>query len=211
MITCPYCGTNYASFQTNCSNCGGSLPLPVEKPVEAPEEHIAIPPPAPRELPRNYVWRLLLTDGWGITGFVFTLLGVIFTPLGIGLILAIITAFVGLPFIGMGMMFLLGGAALLVWRYSEAKKLAGILREGRPVLGKIESVLQNFHVQINGRYPWTIAYRYQVGGQDYRDKTTTLSQPDLSQRPGRGVYVLYQDGTPESSTIYPHPYAYYET
>ena len=28
MITCPFCGTNYQQFQSNCSNCGGPLPLP---------------------------------------------------------------------------------------------------------------------------------------------------------------------------------------
>ena len=46
MITCPWCGTNYQSFQSNCSNCGGSLPLPIEKPSEIPEAQIAAPPPA---------------------------------------------------------------------------------------------------------------------------------------------------------------------
>lgn len=211
MITCPWCGTSYLSFQSNCSNCGGSLPLPAATPVEAPEDHILVPPPAPREVPRNYTWRLLFTDGWGITGFVFALLGVIFTALGIGLTLAIITAFVGIPFAGLGIFFLIGGAALLVWRYREAQMVVQILREGSPVLGSIERVQQNFHVQINGRYPWTIVYRFQVNAQDYRGKVTTLSQPDLSQRPGKGVYVLYQDDNPEHSTIYPHPYGYYDT
>ncbi len=211
MITCPWCGTSYLSFQSNCTNCGGSMPLPAATPVEAPEDHILVPPPAPREVPRNYIWRLLLSDGWGITGFVFALLGVIFTALGFGLTLAIITAFVGIPFAGMGTLFLIGGAALLVWRYREAQKIADTLRDGRSVLGSIVSVQQNFHIQINGRYPWTIVYRYQLNGQDYHGKSTTLSQPDLSQRPGRGVYVLYMTDAPNISTIYPHPYGYYDT
>ncbi len=28
MITCPWCNTSYLNFQSNCSNCGGPLPLP---------------------------------------------------------------------------------------------------------------------------------------------------------------------------------------
>lgn len=211
MITCPWCGTSYLSFQSNCTNCGGSLPLPAEKPVEAPEERITVPPPAPRDVPGNYAWRLLFTDGWGITGFVFALLGVIFTPLGIALTAPIITAFVGIPFAGLGILFLGGGAALLVWRYREAKNTVEVLRTGKAVQGVIEQVHQNFHVQVNGRYPWTISYSFKANGSDYRGKVTTLSQPDLGQRPGKGVYVLYRAEEPEHNTIYPHPYGYYDT
>jgi membrane protein implicated in regulation of membrane protease activity len=210
MITCPYCGTNYTSFQTNCANCGASLPLPAEKPAEAPEERISIPPPAPRQVPRNYAWRLLFSEGWGITGFVFALIGTIFTVLGFALTAAIVTAFVGIPLAVLGIIFVAGGAALLVWRYGEAQKTAEVVRQGQAVLGRINAVQQSYHVRINGRYPWIITYRYVVNGQEHPGKVTTLSQPDLSQRPGKEVYVLYWPDEPGRSTIYPTPYGYFE-
>ena len=36
MITCPWCGTHYLAFQSNCSNCGGALPVGVEKSAPSP-------------------------------------------------------------------------------------------------------------------------------------------------------------------------------
>jgi hypothetical protein len=211
MVTCPWCGTNYKAFRPNCDNCGGTLSLPEEKPAEVPEERITVPPPPPRNVPKNYVLRVLSTDGWAITGFVFFLIGAIFAITGIALTIPIITAFVGIPFAGMGIVFFAGGLAALIWRYQEVQKTVAVLKEGEAVLGEIDTVRQNLYVRINGRYPWTITYLFQLGGKDYRGKVTTLSQPDLGRRPGRGVYVLYSRDDPTQNTIYPHPYGYYVT
>ena len=109
MITCPWCGTNYAVFQPNCTNCGGPLPTPRENPPAGagtvqPEEPLLMPPPAPRPFSNSYTWKLLMSDGWAIAAFVFILLGGIFTVTGIGLTVAIITAFVGIPFAGLGLL-----------------------------------------------------------------------------------------------------------
>lgn len=209
MIKCPWCGTNYISFQPNCESCGGSLPLPVEKPAEKIVEAISVPPPAPRNVPRNYTWRVLSTDGWAISGGIFLLMGAIFGVVGAVLTAAIVTAFVGLPFLGLGILFFFGGAAALIWRYQEAHKTGEVLREGEAVLGEIETVHQNLYVSVNNRHPWTITYWFEVHGQEYRGKVTTLSQPDLGQRPGKEVYVLFQPENPDQNMIYPHPYGYY--
>lgn len=206
-ITCPWCGTNYTSFQPNCDNCGGTLPLP--GPAEATAPHLRVPPPAPRQVPRNYVGRLLLVDGAAIVGGIFLLLGLIFGLVGLVLTITIVAAFVGLPFLGLGIVFSLVAVPLLVWRAQAAQRTAEVLRAGEPVLGQIVSVQQNYHVRVNGRYPWSIVYRFAVMGREYEGKASTLSQPDLSQQAGQPVYVLYARGNPEQSTIYPHPYGYY--
>ena len=209
MITCPWCGTNYVTFQPNCKNCGGSLSLPAEQSADPSATGISIPPPAPRNVPRNYAWRILLTDGWGIVGLVFLLLGAVFGIVGLGLIMGIVTALVGLPFAALGVVFVVGGGGILIWRYERAQQTVKVLEEGDAVLGKIAEVYQNWNVQINGRHPWTVVYRYAVSGQEYGGKVTTLSRPDLGQQPGKGVYVLYSGAKPAQSTIYPHPYGYY--
>ena len=67
MITCPWCGTNYLTFQPNCNNCGGPLPLVDEKPnAPGSSENVQPPPRAPRPVSDRYVWRLM-TSGAGLT------------------------------------------------------------------------------------------------------------------------------------------------
>jgi hypothetical protein len=214
MITCPWCGTNYADHRPSCKNCGGSLPLPQESPSTpaqqaTPARPISVPPPAPRAVPRNYAWRVLFTDGWAIAGVIFAFIGSIFAFVGIGLTLGIVTALVGLPFAVLGLLFLAGGGSLLIWRYGQAKATVELLREGDAALGEIVEVYQNYMVQVNGRHPWTLTYRFEVEGQEYDGKVTTLTRPDLRQQPGVAAYVLYARDDPGQSTMYPHPYGYH--
>jgi hypothetical protein len=133
----------------------------------------------------------------------------IFAFVGIALTLGIVTAFVGLPFAGLGLLFLSGGGALLIWRYGQAQATVELLREGEAALGEIVEIYQNYQVQINGRYPWTLAYRYEVEGREYDGRVTTLTRPDLRQQPGVTAYVLYAQDDPQQSTVYPHPYGYH--
>ena len=209
MTTCPWCGTNYAAFQPNCENCGGTLPLPDTDPSSVLEEEPQIPPPPPRELPRNHILRLLFTDGWTIMAVVFTFIGVIFGTVGLVLTITIVAAFVGIPFAGIGALFLMIGVPILVWRYQQAQNTATVLQAGVPALGKIIDVFQNYHIRVNGRYPWSIQYQFELHGQVHEGKVSTLSQPDLSQQAGKPVYVLYMQDDPEQNSIYPHPYGYF--
>lgn len=209
MMTCPYCGTNYLEFQANCNNCGGSLPLPAELPRQDVEAKIAVPPPAPRDLPDHYIWRVLASDGWAVAGGVFILVGGIFTVVGIVLTAVIITIFVGIPFAFTGLAMLGTGLGLATWRYKETRLVEEILMNGEPVLGKITEVNQNYYIRVNGRHPWTIQYQFTLDGGVYVGKTATLGLPDVGHRPGTDVYILYQPGDPQRNCIYPHPYSYY--
>jgi hypothetical protein len=207
MITCPWCGTNYETFQSNCANCGGSLPVPVE-PQALPERPLT-PPLPPRQIPGKVMSRMLLTDAGVISGGIFILIGAIFFIVGIALVLPIITLPVGLPFVVLGFVFLIIGIILFLWRFHFARQMVDILRDGQAALGEITEVTQNYHIRINHRYPWIIYYRFKVHGHDYQGRLSTLSQPDLSQQPGKSVYVLYQQQDPEKNTLYPNPYGYY--
>jgi hypothetical protein len=204
MIICPWCGTHYAAFQSNCKNCGGPLSMP-PTPQNA-EEHLPEAPPAPpRPIADSYAGRLMLADGWSITAGVFALVGAIFTLVGGMLTLGIITALVGLPFMGLGLLFFGGGAAIMRWRYTEMQKRVGVLRRGQAARGQIVSVEENYAVRINHRHPWVITYQFQVGGRDYAGKVTTLNSPGPGLQPGKAAYVLYLPETPEQNALYPHP------
>jgi hypothetical protein len=207
MITCPWCGTDYTSFQPTCRQCGGTLPLAPESAPGTEGSTLRVPPSPPRQVPRNYIGRILSTNAIAIVAGILILLGAIFLPVGLGLILPI--AAVGVPFAILGLAFLGVGVPLMVWRYRQAKEMAEVLRTGLSVLGEIVSVSQNYAIQVNGRFPWSIVYRFRVAGREFEGKVSTLSAPTLGQQAGRPVYVLYDRDDPARNTIYPHPYGYY--
>jgi hypothetical protein len=207
MITCPWCGTNYLAFQSNCSNCGGPLQV-VEKNITSspiPSENVAEPPPAPRSISNRYVWRLLFSDGWAIAALVSGLLGVIFSLVGAGLTLGIITAFVGIPFLLLGIAFLGIAAGGLIWRYKQAQMIVNVLRLGEATHGQIVEVSENYSVQVNGRHPWVIRYQFQVDSQSHEGSVTTLNPVGESLQTGKTVCILYLPTAPQWNSIYPHP------
>lgn len=203
MITCPWCGTNYAAFQPNCKNCGGPLPMP--SPATAPPDELPPPPHPPRPIADSYAWKLLFADGWFIAGMVFGILGVVFGCVGIVLTVTLVAAMVGIPFALMAVPFLGAAGAALAWRYQIASKTVRVLQAGEAARGEILATEINYSVRVNGRSPWTISYRFQVFGRDYSGAVTTLNTPGSQLQPGRAVYVLYLPDTPENNTIYPHP------
>ena len=206
MIICPWCGTNYLVFQPNCTNCGGPLQAVEGNGTSVPStEDLSTPPPAPRPISKRYGWRLLSADGWSIAAFVFGLLGIIFSLVGSGLIIGIITAFVGLPFLLLGIIFLGTGGGVFLWRYQEMQKVVDVLREGEATRGHIAEVTENYSVTINGRHPWIIRYQFQVNGQSLDGNVTTLNQPGQQLQEGKAVCVLYLPSAPKWNSIYPHP------
>ena len=131
---------------------------------------------------------------------VFSLLGFIFISVGLPLLFVFLT---GIPFALLGLVFLGTGIPILIWRYREAQRTLEVLRMGRATQGTITDVTQNYAVTVNNRHPWTVHYAFEVGGQRYEGKTTTLRPIGFTHRPGQTVYVLYLERNPERSTIYP--------
>ena len=206
MIICPWCGTAYLTFQSNCGNCGGPL-LAVDAKNDSQNTggEVPIPPPSPRPIPGRYAWRLLFTDGWSVAAFVFCLLGLIFSLVGAGLTLGILTAFVGLPFLVLGLAFLGTGGGVLLWRYQYSVRVVNVLKQGQATRGEIVEIQENYAVRINGRHPWVIRYQFQANGQGYRGQVTTLNQPGEPLHAGRAVCILYLPTAPKWNSIYPHP------
>lgn len=203
MVTCPWCGTSYAVFQSNCSQCGGPIHPP--EVIEAARESPLAPPAAPRPISNSYAIKLMSSDGWTIGGLVFLLIGIIFAPLGLVLTLGIITALVGLPFLFLGLIFLAGSGGIFIWRYQVSQQQVKVLKWGEATLGSVTNLQENYSVQVNGRHPWSVDYQYDANGQTYTGQVTTLSQPGSHLQPGRQVYVLYLGDRPTLSSLYPHP------
>lgn len=202
MITCPWCGTSYLTFQSNCQNCGGPLAPP--QPIED-EESLPIPPPPPRPISERYLWRILAGDSWAIVAFILGLIGVIFFVVGLGLTLGIVTAFVGIPFIVLGVVLCAAAGALGLPRYKAARQTVSVLRLGEPVEGRIANLEENRAVSVNGRSPWKITYAYHVQGREYTGSVSTLNLPGPALQPGKPACVLSLPNAPEKSALYPHP------
>ena len=206
MVTCPYCGTSYQAFQSNCKNCGGPLLAVGEAdPSSVSTDAIPVPPLAPRPISERYVWRLLYSDGWWIAGLVLGILGVVFSLVGAGLTLGRITAFVGIPFLLIGLPLLVVGGWVFGWRYQKARKVVNVLRDGDAARGQIVEVQENYSVTVNGRHPWVIRYEYSVNGQTYTGKVTTLHQPGPGMQECKPARILYLADEPQMNSLYPHP------
>lgn len=206
MITCPYCGTNYLIFQSNCKNCGGPLPT-VEQPIQynASKEYLPVPPPAPRPISNSLTWRLLLSDGWSIAAFVFTIFGLVFGPVGTGFTVGILTAFLGIPFLSLGLLFFGTGIVIFIWRYQEKQKTVNVLRIGEAAYGQVTDVHENTSVMVNDNHPWIIRYQFQVDGQVQDGSVTTLNRPGEQLQAGKRICVLYLPADLRSNSLYPHP------
>ena len=205
MIVCPWCGTNYTAFQSNCSKCGGPIQAPGRAPLPKRENEVQMPPSPPREISDGYRWKWMGADAWSITAGIFSLLGAIFSVVGFFLTIAVVTIFVGLPFLGIGLLFLGGGGYILYWRYQEASKAMNILRNGEAVIGQVTGAQINYSVTVNGRNPVTVGYQFQLAGRDYQNTITTLNHLNMQFEPGNSVCVLYLRYAPEYSSLYPHP------
>ncbi len=204
--TCPWCGTSYLTFQPNCSNCGGPMLPPDQKAAAAgPGAELPVPPPAPRSISPRYALRLLSSDGWAIVGLVFGILGVVFGVVGVALTIAVVTAMVGLPFAVLGIVYLVGAVPLLIWRFRKAQRTVTVLREGVATKGQVTEAAEQYSVTVNGRHPWVIRYEFQVDGENYDGKVTTLNSPGPELAMGKPVRILYLPGAPKWSSIYPHP------
>ncbi len=210
MVTCPWCGTSYAAFQSNCDRCGGPLPPPLAAGAAGPAANreagsLRTPPPPPRPVADSYAWRLVMSEGLGVVGLVFTFLGGIFALLGLVMTIAIVTAFVGVPFLVLGLALLVGGGLVIQSRLTLARQTVAVLRTGQPAAGQIARVEENLNVRINNQHPWTISYAFRVQDREYQGSVNTLNLPGPDLQPGQAACVLYLPEAPQHNSLYPHP------
>lgn len=164
-----------------------------------------IPPPPPRPLASNFVMRLLLIDAWAIATFVILLLGLPFVLLELGLALVSVTAPIGTMFLGIGLLFIMGGVALLFWRYQKAAQKARAYHTGEAVEGKFVQLEKIMYIRALNRRPWKIQYQFHVDGQMVTGEARTWAQPGDALQPGQHAYVLYLPQEPEANALYPNP------
>lgn len=198
-IACPWCGQRSRDDQPECYKCGGPLPV-LDASDPGPN-----PPMPPRQLPKGFKRRLLLTNS------VLTLVGLIF--FGVGLPFAIIFPIVGLS-PGMGMMIVIGGGlgglftiaggAMLYFGIRQGLRKIRPFEHGQATIGEVVDIYQDTRISINGRHPWAIVYVFRVHGIEHEGKDLSWQRSALKQSVGNRVHVLYIPDDPEESVIYPY-------
>ncbi len=224
MTTCPFCGTTYTEYRSNCKSCGAPLPRPPAPPAVPAFPGIQIvigeqgllpgigaepmarpepPPPPPRPISSGYIGRIMVAEAWGIIGFVFALIGSIFTCVG----LSALTTRYGAPLIFalIGPLMAAPGWALLIWRFQHAAKVVEALRVGDTAEGQISEVTQDYSTTINGAHPWIIRYRFNANGATYNGDVRTMTFAGYQYRAGMPAWVLYLRRQPDYNSLYPHP------
>ena len=149
MVTCPWCGTNYLTFQPNCSNCGGPLQAVDEKTISsAPDENLLIPPSAPRPISDRYVWRLLSSDGWWIVALVFGISGDCFQSGRSRAYHCHNHSFCGYTFSSTRDWIPCSWRWVFIRRYQASQQVVKVLQVGEATRGQIVEVLQDYSVRV---------------------------------------------------------------
>lgn len=96
---------------------------------------------------------------------IFALMGIIFSTMG-GIFLAFRAeeeelGRVGIIFVILGLAFLLVCTILLIISFGRKKKLERIIENGYYIVAEIGDIVQNYNVNVNGRFPYIITARYQ--------------------------------------------------
>ena len=159
VLECGWCGSsNRRDEIADCQNCGGPLP-------DLPGGSLGKPPPLyPRTLPEGYRERALKFS-WTWGDFCFALgYGVVFA----GMVLLREDPEIGwrastLSFFFYALICLLMavlGVHKVVERWKMARLKLETLVDGLPTVGKLIDVYQHVDVEIAGRRPWIMRYKY---------------------------------------------------
>lgn len=204
-LTCPWCGTSDIEWRTNCKNCGGPLPPRPEDLISAKDYLPAKPPPPPRDISDGYARKLMFTDALSIVSAIFSIIGGVFAFVGLILTILIVTAIVGIPFLGIGSVFMIFGIINLKNQWEKAKITVEVLRRGVGAEGMITEICQDYSVSVNRRHPYVINYSFLAGGHRYDASSRTYTSPMQKYTIGKKTWVLYLPENPEKNSLYPHP------
>lgn len=182
-IICGWCETVHRPPFTegNCSNCGGTLPLPAG-PDRGPP-----PPPPPRHLPDKFVNGLLWAS-WELW------IGV--AMLAIGLLLAPLTMCFTLMFAAVG--------GFMVWHHwTTANNRIEALRFGESTEGEITFVGLDRSTEVNGRNPYKLEYRYRHENHWRTGKKISWNDQITEHYAGEPVWVVHIPAVSGKSAIWP--------
>ncbi len=153
------------------------------------------PPPAPRELPKRFARRTLLTGNIAVlVGLGFCIVGAIFIiPM-----LIVKTWAVLFP-----LFFFIGGASMVNLGWKSGKQTLHAFRDGIAVRGSVHSITRDHTTTVNGQHPWKLTYHFPVDDRTQAGTLTSFSSTLSTFRFGQPLWILYLPEDHEASTLYP--------
>lgn len=173
-VICPWCGTEFETRPgTNCTNCGGTLPV-IPTGAGLPD----MPPSAPRVLPKGFKYRMLIKDNPALYS---------------GLTLVGVNAFVikityGLSPFNISLVF---GIFLLVAGFYRAFWRFAVLQHGQTAKGEVIDAGENKGQSMNGKHPYFIRYSYTVEDKMHSGFVNCWDESSTVYKSGDEVWVLY--------------------
>lgn len=155
------------------------------------------PPPVPRDLPKGFAFRLLVSQN--IATIVGGLMFAVATPITWGT-LQTKTWAASIP----GLMAL-GGFFMLRYGLTTAGSVLRAFRKGRAAEGTIASVKLDTTQSINNQHPWKVVYHFMVEGHQHEGVLVSWDSTLISRAAGQPLWVLYVESDPTQNTVYP-PY-----
>ena len=163
-----------------------------------------LPPPGPRELPKGYARKLMLSGNpMGIVGLIF---------LGVGLLILAIFPTVGI-FTGLWLFLLIGGLLGLIFAglggtfsaivYRNGMRKIRPYKDGVLAEGEVLTVRKDFTTTVNGRNPYIVEYFFRRDGQPFEGRCTTWSNLAIDLEKGHPLHILYLVEDPNQSVVYP--------
>jgi Protein of unknown function (DUF3592) len=144
--------------------------------------------------------REFLCTGVGIVALVFSILGVVFTTVGLGLATFVRPQVIGITFLCIGSGILTVGVMLAAIRVAAIRRRARLLETGLESRGTIVDVAQNPLVRVNGRHPWVVRYRYEMQGCEYHGNERMMDLP-AGYKEGASVTVMYDEARVHVSAL----------
>lgn len=101
-----------------------------------------------------------------IISIVFTVIGVIFLPIGITLYQTTDDLIDGIFFLctfgGIGIIFLIIGIIFLILLLKKKKEAEQLLDNGRYILAEICEIIPNYTIRVNGKHPYVVHCKYEA-------------------------------------------------
>jgi hypothetical protein len=139
-------------------------------------------------------------------GRMFRIFGLVWGSIGVaGLFVLAVLAAVQ-PAVSSALVFpalsaMAGGALLFVawWKRARARR---IFRDGIEAEGEVVSVGYDYRVRVNGKNPWRVIYRFQVGGRSYEGSYSCWTDAPPTVKPGDPVVILHDEGSPSANVLW---------
>ncbi len=154
------------------------------------------PPPVPRELPRGFALRTLLTGNFAV------LIGGV-----LGAFTSLITyacvkqrVWAAVAFMGL---FALGGWSVFWKGLRGALSTLRAFRRGVAVEGVVYECRTDRAMTVNGEHPLKLTWHFTVDGRTYEGSLTSLDSTLGRRAAGQPLWILYVAKDPTQNTLYP--------